>query len=415
MPSPALQARVPPPERLGMISSAPTAVQPSLGERFQLVRAKSEALIAPLELEDLLLQGMADASPPKWHLGHTNWFFENFLLQPHQSNWIAPPEQWMVLFNSYYESAGAFYPRPNRGLLSRPLLQQVLDWRHRVNDALQIWMNDGLSAEINNLIRLGIEHEQQHQELLLTDLLDGFSRNPLNPIYADDAPAAAVEQSAIGNIYFEGGLKSVGCKLNNNNFHFDNETPQHQAWLEPWRLSRKLVNNAEFEAFQLDGGYRNPLLWMADGWAQVQQHQWQSPRYWRPEGMEFSLRGLQPRDPNQPVQHISWFEADAYARWAGARLPTEYEWEISVQQEPKLPQVFGYLWQWTNSPYGPYPGYRQTIGGIGEYNGKFMSSQMVLRGSSFLTPTGHCRASYRNFFPPNCRWQAAGMRLAWDG
>ena len=418
MPISSPQARVPPLLSRGMTSCSPSAVHPLLGDLYRLVRAKSEALIAPLEPEDLLLQGMPDASPPKWHLAHTNWFFETFLLQPHQPNWQGPPQPWLVLFNSYYESAGPFYPRPQRGLLSRPALRELLDWRHRVDQALQLWLANGPATAISNLIELGLNHEQQHQELLLQDLLDSFSRNPLNPIYALDAPAAAAATMGPGvrdSFYFEGGLVEVGKQLQTSGFHFDNEAPQHKVWLNPWRLSPQLVTNAEFEAFQLDSGYQNPILWMAEGWAQVQQQQWHAPRYWRPEGLEFSLRGLQPRDPNAPVQHISWFEADAYARWAGARLPTEMEWEIALQQQPDLPQAFGCLWQWTNSPYGPYPGYRPAPGAIGEYNGKFMSSQMVLRGSSFLTPPGHSRITYRNFYAPACRWQAAGLRLAWDG
>ncbi|NBQ19870.1 MAG: ergothioneine biosynthesis protein EgtB [Synechococcaceae bacterium WB5_2A_257] len=398
-----------------MISCSPTAVQTCLGEQLRLVRAASEALIAPLEPEDLLLQGMADASPPKWHLAHTTWFFETFLLKPHRPGWQGPPEPWLVLFNSYYESAGPRHPRPQRGLLSRPPMRELLAWRQRVDEALQIWLKEAPAKSITDLIRLGIEHEQQHQELLLMDLLDGFSRNPLDPLYASDAPMAPCQPSQTGCFSFEGGLAAIGHHPQSQGFHFDNEAPQHRVWLEPWRLSKGLVSNAEFEAFQLDGGYNNPLLWMAEGWAIRQQRQWQAPRYWRADRMEFSLRGLQPRQPTAPVQHISWFEADAYARWAGARLPTEMEWEVAVQQQPDLPQAFGCLWQWTNSAYGPYPGYKPAMGAIGEYNGKFMSSQMVLRGSSFLTPRGHSRSTYRNFFAPACRWQAAGLRLAWDG
>lgn len=415
MPIPTPQARVPPPPRRGMISCSPTAVQTPLGEQLHLVRAASEALITPLEPEDLLLQGMADASPPKWHLAHTTWFFETFLLKPHRPGWQGPPEPWLVLFNSYYESAGPRHPRPQRGLLSRPPMRELLAWRQRVDGALQIWLTEAPAKPITDLIRLGIEHEQQHQELLLMDLLDGFSRNPLDPLYASDAPTAPCEPSQTGCFSFEGGLAAIGHNPLSQGFHFDNEAPQHRVWLEPWRLSKGLVSNAEFEAFQLDGGYNNPLLWMAEGWAIRQQRQWQAPRYWRADRMEFSLRGLQPRQPTAPVQHISWFEADAYARWAGARLPTEMEWEVAVQQQPDLPQAFGCLWQWTNSAYGPYPGYKPAMGAIGEYNGKFMSSQMVLRGSSFLTPRGHSRRTYRNFFAPACRWQAAGLRLAWDG
>ncbi len=402
----------------------------ALGARYTQVRRHSLALVAPLEPEDLCLQGMADASPPKWHLGHTTWFFEQFLLRPQQEAGVAlgytpAPAAWSFLFNSYYDAVGARHPRPQRGLLSRPPLAEVLAWRQRVDGAVLALLEQLEPGDPRlELVELGLQHEQQHQELLLMDLLDGFSRNPLEPVYAPE-PEAAYRSAAAGEaegpapvwLQHAGGLVEIGHPGGGGGpggpagaFHFDNEAPRHRQWLEPFALSSRLVSNGDFEAFIADGGYRRPELWMSEGWAVVQARGWQGPRYWR-DGEEFSLAGRQPRRAALPVRHLSWFEADAYARWAGARLPSEAEWEVLA---PRLEQAFGVLWQWTASPYRPYPGFAPAAGAVGEYNGKFMSSQMVLRGSCFLTPAGHARRTYRNFYPPASRWMAAGLRLAQD-
>ena len=417
---------------------SPTAT--GLLPRLRDIRLASEALIAPLEPEDLCLQGMADASPPKWHLGHTSWFFEEFLLkQPDLAALAAPYEpsdsRWGYLFNSYYDAVGARHPRPQRGLLTRPAIGELLAWRQRVTAALERLLErlDGLdpqqAAAPLALVELGLQHEQQHQELLLMDLLDGFSRNPLEPSYslASDGPDNRFEARAHAGtepgqactwLDQPGGLVAIGHPQGDSGpeaciggFHFDNEAPRHRVWLEPFAIARQLVSNGAYGAFIADGGYRRPELWMSEGWAVANQRGWQAPRYWRGD-WEFTLAGRRPRHPDAPVRHLSWFEADAFARWAGARLPSEAEWEISA---PGLDQAQGLLWQWTASPYRPYPGFATAAGAVGEYNGKFMTSQFVLRGSSFLTPAGHGRLTYRNFFAPSSRWMAAGLRLARGG
>jgi formylglycine-generating enzyme required for sulfatase activity len=448
-----------------------------LESRYRRVRRRSEALIAPLEPEDLALQGMADASPPKWHLGHTAWFFEEFLLRPAldgdggsshaaQPAFTAPKRspltyepadrRWRFLFNSYYDAVGARHPRPERGLLSRPPIDAVLAWRHRIDAAVVQLLADlgdpppAAAAGLLELVELGLQHEQQHQELLLMDLLDGFSRNPLEPTYdaGSEGPEAAFEQAwrpvhgSGGEVrlgerqaqesadgveppgasresspagggwrHHHGGLVAIGHA--GGGFHFDNEAPRHQVWLEPFALAERLVTNIAYADFIADGGYRRPELWMSEGWAVLQQRGWQTPRYWRGDDL-FTLAGRRRRDPQAPVRHLSWFEADAYARWAGARLPSEAEWE-TLAAAGGLEQAHGVLWQWTGSPYRPYPGFRPAAGAVGEYNGKFMTSQFVLRGGCYLTPEGHAgaqRLPYRNFFPPASRWMASGLRLA---
>jgi ergothioneine biosynthesis protein EgtB len=397
------------------------APSPATVDRLRRIRSHSEALIAPLEPEDLVLQGMADASPPKWHLAHTTWFFDTFVLQPHRPGWSPAPDPWQHLFNSYYEAVGSRHPRPQRGLLSRPPLREIVDWRHRVDAALEELLDADPEPAVAGLIELGLQHEQQHQELLLMDLLDGFSRNPLLPVYSPDAPEPPLVAGSPGWHDLPGGLVEIGhdpavaATAAGAGFAFDNEGPRHRVWLEPYRLADRLVTNGEIEAFMADGGYRRPEFWMADGWTLVQQQGWTAPLHWRPEGLEFGLRGLQPRRAEAPVRHLSWYEADAYARWAGARLPTEAEWEEALHCRPDLGQAFGAVWQWTASSYRPYPGFLPAAGAVGEYNGKFMSSQMVLRGSSVFTPAGHGRITYRNFFGPACRWLVGGLRLASDG
>ena len=426
---------------------APPALIAGLRERLRQVRRHSVDLIEPLQPEDLCLQGMADASPPKWHLGHTSWFFETFLLAPHLPGWQGADRRWGYLFNSYYDAVGARHPRPQRGLLTRPPIAAVLAWRQRIDQGLDELLAHlaqqplAQAQPLLELLELGIQHEQQHQELLLMDLLDGFSRNPLEPTYLDGAegpeasylaashrgvslPLASASAPTVGLAEpgdgspaaspwraFEGGLVEIGPEPSDPAaFHFDNEAPRHRQWLDPFALASALVCNAEMEAFIADGGYQRPELWMSEGWATLQQRHWQAPRYWRGDS-EFTLAGLRPRRPEAPVRHLSWFEADALARWAGARLPSEAEWEHANRMAP-LPQAFAALWQWTASPYRPYPGFSPAAGAVGEYNGKFMSSQFVLRGSAYLTPAGHARLTYRNFFPPASRWMAAGLRLA---
>ena len=374
------------------------------------VRDRSEALIARLEPEDLGLQGMADASPPKWHLAHTTWFFDTFVLQPHLASHTPCDPRWSYQFNSYYETVGERHPRSERGVLSRPPIREILAWRAEVDAGLKQLLSNEPTPELQTLVELGLQHEQQHQELLLMDLLDGFSRQPLEPSYGIDAD---LQTSTVRPQWLacDGGVVEIGA--HKNGFHFDNETPRHRVWLDPFQISDELVSNAEYQAFIDDGGYRRPELWMSDGWGLVQQRGWNQPRYWRDTHDEFGLAGRQRRDPAAPVRHLSWFEADAFARWSACRLPTEAEWEHACALHGiAMHHAHGVLWQWTASPYRPYPGFCPPPGAIGEYNGKFMSSQMVLRGSSWLTPPGHGRDTYRNFFPPSSRWMAAGVRLA---
>jgi ergothioneine biosynthesis protein EgtB len=374
------------------------------------VRDRSEALIARLEPEDLGLQGMADASPPKWHLAHTTWFFDTFVLQPHLTSHTPCDPRWSYQFNSYYETVGERHPRSERGVLSRPPIREILEWRAEVDAGLTQLLGDEPTPDLQTLMELGLQHEQQHQELLLMDLLDGFSRQPLEPSYGIDAD---LQTSTVRPQWLDcdGGVVEIGA--HKNGFHFDNETPRHRVWLDPFQISDELVSNAEYQIFMDDDGYRRPELWMSDGWGLVQQRDWNQPRYWRDTHDEFGLAGRQRRDPAAPVRHLSWFEADAFARWSACRLPTEAEWEHACALHGiAMHHAHGVLWQWTASPYRPYPGFLPPPGAIGEYNGKFMSSQMVLRGSSWLTPPGHGRDTYRNFFPPSSRWMAAGVRLA---
>ena len=377
--------------------------------KLQEVRQRSEALIHPLEPEDLSLQGMADASPPKWHLAHTTWFFETFLLQPFLTGHQACDPRWSYQFNSYYDAVGERHPRPERGLLSRPGIGAILDWRHRVDEGLRRLLETP-SSELIQLVELGLQHEQQHQELLLMDLLDGFSRQPLEPCYDTKADlTTAVEERRW--LSCSEGLVEIGHR--GEGFHFDNESPRHRVWLDGFELQSDLVTNGDYEQFIADGGYHRPELWMSEGWSCCQRNGWEAPRHWRGDGEEFTLAGRRPRQQNSPVRHVSWFEADAFARWSDARLPSEAEWEQArcIHNED-LRHAHGALWQWTSTPYRPYPGFTPAPGAIGEYNGKFMSSQFVLRGSCWMTPTGHERDTYRNFFPPASRWMGSGIRLA---
>ena len=406
----------------------------ALDDRYRAVRSHSVALAAPLTAEDQCVQSMADASPTKWHLAHTTWFFETVVLQPHLDGYRPFDTRWHFLFNSYYEALGPRHPRPQRGLLTRPGLDEVHAYRAHVDAAmLQLLAQlDGADGEarwrrIEPIVTLGLHHEQQHQELLLTDILHAFWCNPLLPAYAPPAaPAlrlASVEDRSEPWIDLHGGVVQVGH--DGEGFSFDNETPRHAALLQPCRVARRLVTCGEFAQFIEDGGYRTPSLWLSDGWAMVQAQGWDAPAYWlapddprvtrgggEGDGWQvFGLHGLRPMDPLAPVAQLSFYEASAFAEWAGARLPTEFEWEAA---SPQVAQATGHVWQWTRSSYDPYPGFRPLPGVAAEYNGKFMVGQLVLRGGSLATPAGHARPSYRNFFPPAARWQFSGLRLAKD-
>jgi ergothioneine biosynthesis protein EgtB len=380
--------------------------------RFQTVRAASVALAEPLSDEDCCAQSMPDASPIKWHLAHTTWFFETFILERLEQGFRPFHAAFRVLFNSYYNGVGEKHPRPQRGLLTRPSMAEVRAYRANVDERMSVLISAGVGGELASLITLGLQHEQQHQELMLTDVKHLLAQNPLIPAYhAVPAPAAACGGPQHW-LAFDGGLGEIG--YGGDGFCFDNELPRHRVFVEPFELSSRLVTNGEFMAFVEAGGYRDSSLWLAEGWDWVNAQGLSAPMYWQlQEGRwhEFTLHGLAPVDVHAPAAHLSMFEADAYAHWAGARLPTEAEWE-SASGDERLQQLFGHCWQWTSSSYAPYPGYRPAEGALGEYNGKFMVNQYVLRGSSQATPSGHARASYRNFFPATARWQFTGIRLA---
>ena len=407
-------------------SSADASRREHLAQRYREVRAHSLALAAPLSAEDQCIQSMPDASPTKWHLAHSSWFFEAVLLQPHAAGYRPFNERYLHLFNSYYESLGPRHPRPQRGLLTRPSLPEVHVYRERVDAAmLSLIAGAGASAWENAapLLELGLNHEQQHQELIVTDIVHAFWCNPLLPAYlAGDAPVlrSGVEPPAVRWLELPGGVTTVGHR--GAGFAFDNETPAHQVLLPPFLIADRLVTCGDYTLFIADGGYRRPELWLSDGWAAVQAQGWRAPAYWLAPGdprapselwQVFGVHGVQPLDAAAPVAQISFYEAAAYAEWAGARLPTEFEWEAAYGA-PKITQMDGEVWQWTRSSYDPYPGFRPLSGAVGEYNGKFMVGQVVLRGSSSATPAGHGRASYRNFFPPAARWQFSGLRLTKD-
>jgi ergothioneine biosynthesis protein EgtB len=389
-------------------SQAPTL---TLADAYIGVRAHTEYLCAALTPEDQCVQSMQDASPAKWHRAHTTWFFEQFCLLPRATGYRAFDEDFSYLFNSYYEAVGARHPRPQRGLLTRPSAGAVGQYRAHVDAAMAALLPGAAPAEAT-LVELGLQHEQQHQELLLTDMLHAFAQNPLLPAVI---PGWTAPRGAAGPTRFvshAGGLAMIGAQR--EGFCFDSELPRHQVLLPPFQIATRLVRNAEFADFIKDGGYCTPALWMSDGLAEARAENWQAPLHWRQvDGTwhEFGLGGLAPLDPDAPVRHISWYEADAFARWAGARLPTEAELEAA---HADVAEFTGHVWQWTASAYGPYPGFRAGPGAVGEYNGKFMINQMVLRGGSMATPPGHARPSYRNFFHPDRRWQFTGVRLARD-
>ncbi len=415
-------------------------------EQFCKTRQQSVDLCKPLEIEDYGLQAAAFTSPPKWHLAHTSWFFETFLLKPFVKEYTVFHPAYEVLFNSYYNAIGKQYPRPQRGLLSRPTVNDVMKYRHHVDQAMQALLKAAVHehyserGEIFRRVQLGVQHEKQHQELFLTDLKYSLSKNPLYPGYSSINNSCY--QSGAGHsqgaqwLHFQGGLFQLGVDQNGESFSFDNENPFHQVYIEPFELSDRLITNAEFQVFIDDDGYQRPEFWLSDGWAEVQQGQWRQPLYWIEANgcpMEFTLHGLELWSPEQPVCHLSGYEADAYAFWAGARLPTEAEWEFAASQYGKkavrfenrlqptsvdcdphdpLKQLYDSCWQWTSSAYRPYPGFKVGTGAIGEYNGKFMCNQWVLRGGSCVSPVDHLRPTYRNFFYPRDRWQFSGLRLA---
>jgi ergothioneine biosynthesis protein EgtB len=404
-----------------------------LDQRLRAARALTLELAAPLSPEDCQVQSMADASPVKWHLAHTTWFFETFVLGPHLPGHRVFDARFRDLFNSYYNAVGEQYPRPQRGLLSRPTLDEVRAWRAHVDEALARLFARGPSDETRALLELGLNHEQQHQELILTDVKHALSLNPLRPAYRPAAPRSVGSAPTAGWLRHDGGTVEIGHA--GAGFCFDNELPRHAVLLAPFELATRPVTNGEYRQFIRDGGYRAPEWWLSDGWDTVQAGGWRAPLYWSEDGERvFTLAGEQPLRDDEPVCHLSGYEADAYARWAGARLPREAEWEAVAAAAPVAgnfldlsrlqpspaaggpgaQQLYGDVWEWTQSGYDAYPGYRPARGAVGEYNAKFMCNQRVLRGGSCATPAGHLRASYRNFFPPAARWQFAGLRLARD-
>jgi ergothioneine biosynthesis protein EgtB len=389
---------------------------PELAERYREVREETERLAAPLTAEDQTVQSMPDVSPTKWHRAHVTWFFETFVLEGMPGYQPYDPS-YRVLFNSYYEQVGPKHPRSQRGFVSRPGVAEIGRYRAWVDAALaEVLAGGGLDPRGLELVELGTHHEQQHQELLLMDAKHVLSCNPLDPVYGPDGPRLCPWGAATGWAGSEGGLVDVGHdgEADSAGFSFDNETPRHTVFLDPFEIATGLVTNGDWQAFVADGGYQRPELWLSDGWAAVGSLGWTGPLYWSADGTtEFTLAGREPLDPTVPVSHVSYYEADAYARWAGARLPLEAEWE-TMAASCRLAQVDDQAWQWTASAYLPYPGFRPAPGAVGEYNGKFMVGQHVLRGGSCYTPRGHARTTYRNFFPPSARWAVSGVRLARD-
>jgi ergothioneine biosynthesis protein EgtB len=414
----------------------------SLVSRYKIVRELSETLCKPLVTEDYIIQSMPDVSPTKWHLAHTSWFFETFILSQINPLYKSPHPQYKYLFNSYYVQVGKRHARPERGLLSRPTVEEVYRYRHYVDQNMVEFLegaDEAQTEEIMPLLDVGLNHEQQHQELMLTDIKHVFSVNPLRPAYLNSKYVVPELRSVpeMKWVSFPEGVYSIGHE--GEGFAFDNESPHHKVYLQAFELTSRLVTNGEYLAFMEDGGYKRPELWLSDGWYTVEMNGWEAPLYWERLGgrwWNFTLSGMHEVNLNEPVSHVSYYEAEAFARWAGARLPFESEWEVAASKVPmegnfvdsgnchpvalrempnvNLKQMFGDVWEWTQSPYIPYPGYKTLPGALGEYNGKFMSNQMVLRGGSCATSRSHIRKTYRNFFPPSARWQFMGIRLAKD-
>jgi ergothioneine biosynthesis protein EgtB len=408
----------------------------SLQPRFSEVRSFTERLVAHLAPEDLMVQSMPDASPAKWHLAHTTWFFETFLLSEFLPGYQSFDPEFRSVFNSYYKQVGKHPVRGTRGMFSRPTLDRVLAYRAHVDDAMVRLIASGATASAQALIVIGLNHEQQHQELIVTDMKHAFWSQPLRPNFVEQQPARSIAvPGELRWLSFEGGEVEIGHT--GSGFAFDNELPRHAFLLRPYRLANRLTTNREYLAFMEDGGYQRPELWLSDGWEVVNQQEWEAPFYWEKDGDEwhvFTTSGMHPVELDEPVCHVSYFEADAFARWARARLPLEGEWEHAASScaikgnfaesgrfhptvaraTDGLSQMFGDVWEWTASAYLGYPGFRPAAGAVGEYNGKFMCNQFVLRGGSCVTPASHIRASYRNFFPPHARWQFMGIRLAAD-
>jgi len=383
-------------------------------DAFRRVRLETERRAAPLSAEDQAIQSMPDASPTKWHCAHTTWFFETFLVRPNNPDYKVYDERFAFLFNSYYVTAGPRHARPKRGLITRPSAAEVAAYRAHVDAAVETLIAEASAAalpEILRILEIGLNHEEQHQELMLTDILHAFAQNPTAPAYDTNwqPPQASPKD---GYVELPEGIHTIGHQT--DGYCFDNEGPSHRVLVGPVRIARSLVTNGEWLEFIKDGGYANPALWLSDGWAAVQNEGWQAPGHWQDrdgEWRQLTLAGLKPIDPAAPVMHVSYYEADAFARWAGKHLPTEQEWEVAARQGA-LNDATGIVWQWTRSSYSPYPGFVPCDGALGEYNGKFMVNQMVLRGSSLATPDGHTRVTYRNFFYPPARWQFSGLRLA---
>ena len=398
----------------------------TLLEAFKRVRAMTVAMTESLSTEDCMLQSMPDASPVKWHLAHVTWFFETFVLEaaggkPHAQSYEPFDPAFRVLFNSYYVGVGERHPRAERGMISRPMLARVFEYRHAIEERVEALMTAStLDDALLDIVELGLHHEQQHQELILTDLKHHLWKNPLRPAYrklSDEAGAGAATSTPMHFIERPEGIAQIGADA--HGFAFDNERPRHRVWLAPFSIASRPVTCGEYLRFIDQGGYARPELWLSDGWDARVREGWEAPLYWESEKHDkawqvFTLQGMGPVAPDEPVAHVSYYEADAYARWAGARLPTEAEWECMAASASTQRHRYGRVWEWTQSAYLPYPGFRTNEGAVGEYNGKFMVNQMVLRGGSCATPDGHARPSYRNFFPPQARWQVSGIQVARD-
>ncbi|MCZ6600344.1 MAG: ergothioneine biosynthesis protein EgtB [Acidobacteria bacterium] len=436
-----------------MATAGSRSLSPGTGERFARIRGATETLAQPLSPEDCVVQSMPDASPTKWHLGHTTWFFETFILEDTINGYTPFRPGYRMLFNSYYNAVGEQHPRPRRGLLTRPSLVEVLAYRHQIDDRVMELLSAGrLDDHTLGVLEVGLQHEQQHQELLLTDIKHALAQNPSRPAYRDDAAreqaSAGISRTAMDWLPWDGGMCLVGHQ--GEGFCFDNERPSHRQLLQPFHLATRLVTCGEYMEFMAEGGYRRSEFWLSDGWMEREQQHWSMPLYWQGDHDGFqvqTLGGLREVDLQEPVSHVSYYEADAYARWAGARLPEEAEWDHAAAdlpvtgnfvesgrlhpaavpvpaeqasarnpaaEKPGLLQMFGDTWEWTRSAYGPFPGYAPAAVALGEYNGKFMCNQMVLKGGSCVSPAAHLRASYRNFLYPKMRWQFSGIRLARD-